>query len=82
MEYIAPAPPVVFDTPSQLRLELRELAKWADFTRKCALNGKPSNVREAVYARQKFDEKKAEIDARTSRLSEIHSRKNHSAHNY
>ena len=33
---------------SQLRLELRKLAKWADITRKCASNGKPSNVREAV----------------------------------
>ena len=60
---------------SQLRLELREFAKWADITRKCASNGKPSNVREAVHARQRFDEKKAEIDALTSR-------KRHSAHDH
>ena len=26
---------------SQLRLELRELAKWAEITTKCALSGKP-----------------------------------------
>ena len=51
---------------SQLRLELRELAKWADITRKCALNGKPSNVREAVHARQRFDEK----EGRDRRLDE------------
>ena len=67
---------------SRLRLELRGLAKWAEITRKRASNGKPSNVREAVCARQRFDEKKAEIDALTSRLSEVHSRKRHSAHDY
>ena len=59
---------------SQLRLELRELAKWAAITRKCASNGKPSNVRAAVHARQRFDEE-AEIDALTSRMR-------HSAHDY
>ena len=62
-------------TLSQLRLELQELSKWIESTRKCALNGKPNNVREAVCAKQRFDEKKAQIDALSSRLSEIRSRK-------
>ena len=70
----------VFEKDSQanlslLHLELRDLAKWVDITRKCASNGKPSNVRETVHARQRFDEKKAEIDALTSR-------KRHSALDY
>ena len=50
---------------SQLRLELRELAKWAEITRTCALNRKPIHVREAVCAKLRFDEKKAQIDALT-----------------
>ena len=52
---------------SQWRLELRELAQWAEITRKCAVNGEPIHVREAVCAKQRFDEKKAQIDALTSR---------------
>ena len=51
---------------SQLRRELRELVKWTEITRKCALNGKPIHVREAVCAKLRFDEKKAQIDAHTS----------------
>ena len=50
----------------QLRLELRGLAKWAEITRKCALNGKPIHVREAVWAKLQFDEKKAQNDALAS----------------
>ena len=45
----------------------RELSKCAEITRNFVLNGKPSNAREAVCARQQFDEKKAEIDALASR---------------
>ena len=33
---------------SRLYLELREFSKWADIIRRCAVNGKPNNVKEAV----------------------------------
>ena len=57
---------------SLLRLELRELSKGAEITRKCALNGKANNARDAFCARVRFDEKKAQIDALTSRLTRSH----------
>ena len=38
------------------------------------MNGKWNNVKEAVCARQRYDDKKAQIEALTRRLFETHSR--------